>query len=191
MGIDNLSALIATVLAVSLTAERLVTVMKTAFPHFLSEEMGSGARSLDPLEDRARRLAVQLLAFAASWITSGFIAQGGLSIYGWQPLGHIVVSDGQTIPAWIVGVLGSGGSALWNNLLGYSKAAKDIRIQERVSSALDNVGRANELGLASAASASELAGRQMRLPLGELRQRANRYLSTGDGAQPALEGTTP
>jgi hypothetical protein len=188
MGIDNLSALVATVLAVSLTSERIVTVVKTAFPHFLSEEVGSGTRALDPLEDRARRLVVQLLAFAASWITAGFIAQGGAGVLGWQPLGHIMVSENQTIPAWVVGVLGSGGSALWNNRLGYSKAVKDVRIQERVSSALDNVGKASELGLPSAASATELASTQPRLPLSELRKRANRYLSRDETLQP--EGAT-
>jgi hypothetical protein len=164
MAIDNLSSLIATVLAVSLASERLVTVIKTALPRFLSEETGAGIRPPDPFTDRPRRLSVQLLAFVSSWLTAGFIAEGGVSILGWQPLGHVMVSASQSIPAWIIGVLGSGGSALWNNLLGYSKAAKDIRIQERVSIATPHV----------------------RIPLTDLRQRVSTLLTKDENAQPPL-----
>jgi hypothetical protein len=119
MAIDILSTFVALILAISLAAERLVSILKTFFKWLDEKKANAGA-------EKVRRIVVLVIAFLAAWITAAFLTEGG----GWSLFGSIVVSDGHTLPAWLVGFLASGGSALWNNILGYTKAVKDIRKEQ-------------------------------------------------------------
>jgi hypothetical protein len=123
MSLDSLTLLATVLLAISLAAERLITTIKTMWP-WLAEEKKTDAQEVDLTADRGRRLIVQVGAFAAAWATAGFLADRGT----FDPLGSITLGAGvasKTFPVWLVGLLASGGSALWNNVLGYTKAAKD------------------------------------------------------------------
>lgn len=119
MAIDILSTFIALILAISLAAERLVSILKTFFG-WLDEKKGNAGA------EKRRRVAVLLIAFLAAWITGAFLTEGG----EWDLFGSIVVSDNHTLPVWLVGFLASGGSAFWSNILGYTKAVKDIRKEQ-------------------------------------------------------------
>ena len=58
MNIEAISVLLALVLAISLVTERVITTLKTAIPK-LGEDQTGGL-------ERARRVLMQLLAFAAA-----------------------------------------------------------------------------------------------------------------------------
>jgi hypothetical protein len=125
MAIDALNSIVALLLSISLAAERLVTILKTIWPTCLATEKKKETGEIDGLKDALRRLALQMIAIFACWITAAFLADGGLNM-----LGHIKVGSGTSstsIPVFIVGLLSSGGSAFWNSLLGYTKAVKDAR----------------------------------------------------------------
>jgi len=150
MSIDALSSLVAVVLAVSLAAERLVTVLKTAFPAQLADEQKTEAQEVDLVADRPRRLLVQLLAFAAAWLTATFLTTNDLTQLGlsspFKPV-QLAAGGAVTLPAYIVGLLASGGSAFWNNVLGYTKALKDTKQVEKASSTLSYHEQADQLGV--------------------------------------------
>lgn len=128
MSINDLSALAAVLLAISLATERLVTIIKTVFPR-LADEQKTEAQEVDLTRDKWRRFGIQVIAFLCAWITSAFLAEGGFDLRG-----NVGITSGEgrlLIPVALLAILASGGSAFWNNVLGYTKAVKDIRIQER------------------------------------------------------------
>jgi len=131
MKIENLTELFALILAISLASERLVTIIKSAIP-WLTDEKKTDAQEVDLSADKWRRIIVQLIAFLCAWITSSFLAEGGFNLFGIVPFG---TAEGEFLVI-ILGLLASGGSAFWTNILGYTKAVKDIRIQERATASL-------------------------------------------------------
>ncbi len=132
MAIDTISALVAMLLAVSLAAERLVTIVKTFSPKWLgtARTKGDDKSSEDPTKDRPRRIVVQLLAFAGAWLTAALLAASTDAARTFDFVGEIQFADNQGLPVLLVALLASGGSAFWNNILGYTKAVKDIRLKE-------------------------------------------------------------
>lgn len=127
--LDKLVALSTMLLAISLATERLVTVMKTLLPKWLNEERTDSLGHESPVADRWRRFVVQLISFLAAWLTASFLREVDS---GRWPFGGIKIIEGQPLmPVIVVALLSMGGSAFWNNILGYSKAVKDIRVQEK------------------------------------------------------------
>jgi hypothetical protein len=132
MTIETFSALVAMLLAISLAAERLVTIVKTLAPDWLgTARLTDDKKSEHPTRDRPRRFVVQLIALAAAWITAAFLAGSTDGATAFDLLGEINFAANQGLPVPVVAVLASGGSAFWANILGYTKAVKDIRIKER------------------------------------------------------------
>lgn len=72
---------------------------------------------------------VQLLAIGTSWVTVS------LAFNSWNPTTAITI-NGTSFSLAALALLGSGGSAMWNNVLGYVKAAKDVRIGEKESASV-------------------------------------------------------
>jgi len=134
MNVDQLVSLVTTMLAISLAAERLVTTLKSAFPSWLAEEKKTAVNGEDKVGDGPRRAWVIVFAFIAAYITSALVADNH-----WNPI--FVMQFGTEphdtkLPLVVVALLATGGSAMWNDLLGYTKAVKDIRGQDREQQAL-------------------------------------------------------
>lgn len=151
MTINDLSELATTLLAISLASERVVTILKTTFPVWLADEKKTEAQEVDLVADRSRRLLVLFISFLASWITAAFLADNpdgkdwiDLNFFGSISFGK---GNATNFPVWIMGLLASGGSSLWSNLLGYTKAVKDVQTQRKASEGLQFNMAAQEQGL--------------------------------------------
>jgi hypothetical protein len=129
--IEDLSGFVATVLAISLTTERLVAVVKTSFPVWMAAEKKTDSAEVDLIGDRWRRLRVQLVAFLVAWVASASLANFQF-FTGSVKLG----ASGAAIPVLVLAILSMGGSALWGSIVTYASAAKDIRVQTRASGSL-------------------------------------------------------
>jgi hypothetical protein len=145
MGIESLSALFATILGVSLATERLVTILKSAVP-WLGDEHRNAAGQPNAADDRWRRLAVHAVAFGAAWLTAAFlVTPAGFDLMGQVPVGP---SSAQHVPVPLVGLLASGGSAFWANVIAYAGAVKDISADKRTAQRLSNREKAKDQGVA-------------------------------------------
>ncbi len=153
MNIDVLVSLVTVMLAISLAAERLVTALKSAFPKWLAEQKGAGAVGEDIVADGPRRVGVLVIAYAASYVTSALVAGE------WGPLDMLNVGPADNLlalPIVVVALLATGGSAFWNNILGYTKAAKDARSQDRDARLLANTLQAEAAGIMTPAASARI-----------------------------------
>lgn len=163
MSIGGLSEFFALLLAIALCTERLVTIAKTAFPGFLSSEPKTEAYEVDLKADKWRRLVVQAIAFVAAWVTTAFLAEGDrFALAGTIAIGQ--AANAPVLPVWLVGLLASGGSALWSSLLGYSSAVRDSRRQQVSRSGLEHAKRAMELGREPPKDFGEVGGGEPNVP---------------------------
>ncbi len=143
MNMDLFNLLVPVLIGISLMSERIVTVFKTAFP-WLTEERKTRAKEVDLVADRWRRLAVQVIAFLASWLVASLLPEDG-HLFGSLEIGS--GADVRSVPVWLVGLLASGGSAFWNNVLGYSKGLKDNQRLLNASGGLAYAERARAAGV--------------------------------------------
>ncbi len=105
--LTDLSGLIATLITLSVAAERLVSIIKNFSPSLSSEQSTAE-------KERARQVKLQLLALAAGLLTAYLADVGSL-----LPAG---------LPRWpLLGLLASGGSGFWTSVLGYVNGIKDIK----------------------------------------------------------------
>ena len=74
----------------------------------------------------SRRLVIQLLSFFCALATVGWLVGDG----NWTATDSIIIG-GQAYPPWLLAILASGGSSFWKNILGYTKAVRDIRIEAK------------------------------------------------------------
>ncbi len=127
MGIEAISELVAVVLAISLVTERLVLVIRTPQKFLWLIPLGQWLNNENkdkPEEDGPRRLVVQLISFLCALFTVGWFGTEG-----WNPMLSIKIAS-QTVPLWLLAILATGGSSFWKNILGYTKAVRDIRKEE-------------------------------------------------------------
>jgi hypothetical protein len=111
--------LLTLIMAISLASERLVTFLKTLIPYLAGDPL---SKPTDPrTTDRVRQLIVMVITFLAAWLTTFLIPMTN------DPKSPII-----HLPDWLLALLASGGSAFWNNILGYLKATKDINIQKNI-----------------------------------------------------------
>lgn len=105
--LTDLSSLLATLIALSVATERLVSIIKNVVPYLSTRQATAHA-------ERYRAAAVQLLAVAAGLATA-YLAQRGQLLPA-------------ALPRWpLLGLLASGGSGFWTSILGYVTSVKDIR----------------------------------------------------------------
>ncbi|HVP39430.1 MAG TPA: hypothetical protein VMS93_09640 [Candidatus Saccharimonadales bacterium] len=155
MTIDLLNSVIPVILAISLASERLVTILKTAFP-WLAQEKTLAPGQTDPQADRSRRLLVQGLAVATAYVTTGWFARS-LSPLAAVPLGTSAASAAN-LPVCLVALLASSGSALWSNLLGYTKAVKDSQAADQAMKSMSLQEQARRIGMSAPAAAARPPG---------------------------------
>jgi hypothetical protein len=165
MEVSDLGATVAVLLAVSLATERWVAVAKTVFP-WLADERRTAAGEGDPVSDRPRRLAVQAVALAGAWLVAAFVAGGGVLAPG--AFVGVVHAGAVRLPAPVVGLLASGGSAFWTQVVQLAGAVKDAAAARGASEALALRARAESLGV--------LPARVGRHPAGDRRTRLRMQL---------------
>lgn len=120
--LDSINSLFLFLFTVGLGSERLITIVKTALPNLGKESMALDGKP-DPERDKGRRLQVLALALIASYISVSLVTGQ------WNPLESVPVGT-LKVNVTLLSILGSGGSAFWNNFLGYSKALKDVKREE-------------------------------------------------------------
>ena len=129
MNIDAISELIAIVLAISLATERLVVAIRTPKNFLGFIPTGEWLNKEKAQEDDGlRRFFVQLVSFACATFTVGWLTPDVNEI--WDPLARITIAN-QSFPLLIIALLATGGSSFWKNILGYTKAVRDIRKDEQ------------------------------------------------------------
>lgn len=118
MSIEHVSELFAIVLALSVATDRLVLMIRTPVKYLNQENP-------NPARDWGRRTLVQIISLICALVIVGF-----LSDQKWGLDGSVRIGPEESpvdIPLIILGVLATGGSSLWKNLLGLSKAVRDVR----------------------------------------------------------------
>lgn len=159
MNIEILSVFAALVLTVSLATERLVLALRSV-PGlgWLNSSKGSSN------QENGRSLIIQVMAFLVAWVTSGFLEQGGqFNMFGTVMIGGVETGTKLTIPVFLLAILSLGGSTLWKNILGYTKAVRDTKreIQKKIVNAddtLENLLKAQS-GLSPAPAAPRSSGK--------------------------------
>ncbi len=154
-----LQGILAYLIAMSLASERLVAILKTFVPT-LSEEAKKDNQEVDLIRDRNRRLVLQGFAILSSWITVGLSAPtigGDLPSLGAFAPFHPISFGTFSLPVILLAVLTSGGSALWNNVMGYTKAIKDTSQVKKAAETLDFHQQAKRAGT-PASDAGQTAG---------------------------------
>jgi hypothetical protein len=133
MRIADLSSLAAVVLAGSLTMERLVTIVKTVAPRRFAEPVHPPINVSELIADRGRRLRVLALVFSASLLTAYVLAEPATACKSGAKCASLEVQYGTdlAIPWLLFAFLISGGSAFWANIVGYTSALKDVRIEQK------------------------------------------------------------
>jgi hypothetical protein len=117
MAIDSLVELVGLLVALSAASERLVDIIKG----FISPlQKPVPPNTLTPAQEGRRKAIIQFMAVVAG------IATTGLS---WPIIGDMFPDSGRSTFLVIVGLgfLVSGGSGLWNSVLSYLLAIKDLK----------------------------------------------------------------
>ncbi|MCD8739835.1 hypothetical protein LT679_04410 [Mucilaginibacter roseus] len=114
---NALTELITLVLAISLAGERLVAFIKTLIP-WLAGNPNVNLPS-NSKEEAVRKVTVMVIAFGCCWLTAYLVKQNAEN------------DELTNMPDVFLGLLASGGSAFWTTMLGYTKAVRDIRIQQK------------------------------------------------------------
>lgn len=115
----ELTKLVTLILGISISGERLVTVIKSIFPTLAAppvndQPAGTGV-------EIGKKVLLMLISFICCTITALIINNGE-----WKD-GNIA---GQPFPLLLLSLLASGGSAFWTNILGYLSSLKDLHIQQ-------------------------------------------------------------
>lgn len=113
--LNDLSTVVALLVALSVAAERFVEIIKGLVP-WLNQE------STDPKEEGRRNAALQFLAVVAGIVTT-FLARAAL------PPG---IPSGP-LATLALGLLASGGSGFWNSIQTYVAKVKDVKKAEAES----------------------------------------------------------
>ena len=117
MNVELLASVVTVILALSVTSERLVEIIKGLIP-WLNEKRATEA------QEGWRRSALQSLAVVSAVLTA-YLAGDYVK--------EIIKLPDNISETWAVlglGLLASGGSGLWNSVLTYVSKVKDIKKQE-------------------------------------------------------------
>jgi hypothetical protein len=126
--------------AISLATERFVALVKSIFP-WLSTECKDATGLIDTKKEQWRTLLVQVVSLIGAWITTSLLNEVNFDPTAGMYMGH----EAKSWKAGVIALLSTGGSAFWNNVLGYFTAVKDIKKQQRAEQRMDLVERSNQL----------------------------------------------
>jgi hypothetical protein len=129
---EHVEQLLAFILALSLVTERIVAFLKQVIPA-LDEAAGAVDLAKADGGERGRRIAVQLIAVLA--------AGGALLMMEASFTVHVA---GRPYPLWFLAILGSGGSSFWSQVLGFTRAARDLKRVATVQTVNEELTRAQQ-----------------------------------------------
>lgn len=120
--ITDITKLVSLILGISLAGERLVTLIKTIFPHLAAPPASAGDRPDDSPSAIFKKVLLMVIAFLCCWLSAQLL-------FG---IHNLTVTIGTIGPiyVWFLGLLASAGSAFWTNILGYLSALKDLNNQK-------------------------------------------------------------
>ncbi len=143
MNLENLSSLLAVLIALSVAAERLIEILKNI--------SALGKENPNPTGEALRKLALQLLAIGAGILTA-YLSKKILPII---PNTGVNGKDTSNSVLLLLGVLASGGSAFWTSILGYVKSVKDIKKTLAVDAKVQTAARVAAIARGIATPASD------------------------------------
>jgi hypothetical protein len=111
----DLSAIISTLIVLSIASERLVEIVKGFIPALDKE-------TNNPRKESRRKAYLQMLAVIAGIFTA-FLARAALGT-------SVPEAWNTTTGVFALGLLASGGSGLWNSVLGYANEVKKLKKDE-------------------------------------------------------------
>ncbi len=120
MNITDISKLISLVLATSVAGERLITLIKTFVPSIVSPP---GEIPDNSKIQKFRKISLMVLSYACCTLTAWLVGKLNPDNTPTNP------DASWTLNFWFLGLLATGGSAFWTNLLGYVSAIKDVQKQ--------------------------------------------------------------
>lgn len=139
MTLETLEALATLVIALSAANERLVESLKALFAPWLAKEQTATGGIADPVKDRWRRLAVQILSVLCALVVASMIAASQGETFG----SAIQVGSGaneRRFHVVLVALLTTGGSAFWNSIIDFARGAAKLKEQKSDSVRLINSG---------------------------------------------------
>jgi hypothetical protein len=116
MGIEFFSSIVAMLVILSVASERLVEIIKGFVP-FLDIEQ------TDRKKESMRKALLHILAILAG-IATALLAMEALATY-------VPNNLNKTYGVVALGLLASGGSGLWNSILGYANEVKKLKKKDR------------------------------------------------------------
>jgi len=120
----DITKLVTLILGISISGERLVTLIKTIIPSLAAPPVSAGDQPADSGKEIIKKIILMAIAFLCCYLTA-YLINGSSN----AP----VVVGGLTIPVYFLGLLASGGSAFWTNILGYLSSLKDLTTQQGVA----------------------------------------------------------
>lgn len=121
MALQEISAV---VLTVSLLNERLIEILKTYIPWF-ADQFDELSDEKTKRQEQFRKIIIQSITIITGVIAASILAYEEKE-FEWYCFHSAVYKEVNVI---ILGVLSSGGSAVWNHIIGFLKAVKDVRRQ--------------------------------------------------------------
>jgi hypothetical protein len=119
MDLTELTKLVTLIMAISVAGERLVTFVKTLVPWLSSPQVTVPTN--DSTKEIIRKVIVMVIAFLSCWLTA-----------------YLANTD-SIIKPWLLGLLASGGSAFWTNILTYLKGVSDVKKQAGLQEKINTV----------------------------------------------------
>lgn len=119
LNLVTLTEIVGVILTLSIASERLAEIIKGLFPYL------SIKKEDDPKAEGRRRSALQAISVATAILTA-FLAKPYF-----PP--ELAVNTGKGWAIVGLGLLASGGSGLWNSILGYMTGLKDLQ-QKKIKS---------------------------------------------------------
>lgn len=128
--IQSLQGLSTLVLALSAANERLIEAIKNLLAPWLAKEKTTDGATVDPVKDRWRQLAVQVTSFLLATCVAAWIATN--NPFAWGAIYKVKAGDTDVlqVSALMLGLLTCGGSAFWNSMLDFTRAAAKLREQK-------------------------------------------------------------
>jgi hypothetical protein len=121
--LNQLSALVSLLLALSLASERLVSIFKGFIPSL-------NQPNPDPTAEGRRSSYLQIASVVAGIFTAGLAWPFLTNVPAWLSSG-----EGRVVGVLALGLLASGGSGLWNSVQGYLNLVKDIKKAQAATAA--------------------------------------------------------
>lgn len=123
----DITKFVTLILGISLSGERLVTLIKTFFPNLAAPPASSGEFPADSATEITKKALLMVIAFLSCLLSAFLINK--------MTVDPITIGS-VDVPIVLIALLASGGSAFWTNILGYVSSLKDLNSQKALQAKL-------------------------------------------------------